>query len=267
MWRFLRASILSISLMVTGRAAALAAPAPEYSYTFEIAAVFDARLERRSAVIDPDVFVADSSAPAGVGPAGIAHADGYRPARPGVDPPGAPLFSAAGRFLALTLGMWTGASGQGTLTCHGGRAQVVNRFRGLIPGGLYQLERLQFTSRGVIRTPLGKPDGSDSTFLASDGETLVSRSLPFCPAPTEAIGVAYHSDAGSHGAVMGQLGVNLHEQLIARLDPHAPLPVTGGPSLPEMAILGGAIFALGLGARRIAGFGRLPPFYSDLVDR
>lgn len=253
---FLRSTALAIGLSFIVGVSLAAAASPSYSYTFESAAIFYAQLNHRPRPIDPEVFVSAPGQPAGTDLEGIVHVEGYRPAMPGPDPAAAPLFSADGRFLGMNLGMWTSASGSGRISCEGGRAIMVNHLRGLIPGGVYQLERLRLTSQGVVRLPLGKPDGSDSTFLAADGETTVSRTLPFCPSPSEVIAVAFHSDAGTHGAAMGQPGVNLHEQLIARLNPNAPLPPTGGPPGILAVGLGAALIVVGLVARLAARRGR-----------
>ncbi|HET8629434.1 MAG TPA: hypothetical protein VFL91_18600 [Thermomicrobiales bacterium] len=252
---------LVIALLLGGGAGATAgAAAPAYAYTFETHAAFFSAETKQPAVVDPQVFVAAAAVPAATGPQNIVHAAGYRPARPGSDPATAPLFSARGRPLNLTLGAWLGAAGRGTTTCAGDTATVRARFTGLIPGGLYQLTRLQFTVRGPQRTPLGQPDGAGSTFTAApDGIGTFTGRLPFCPDATEGVVLAYHSDGTTHGAALGDIGVNLHNQLAARIAATPGLPNTGAggaaggvaprPAIPfGLAVAG--LLLLALVARR-----------------
>lgn|GEM_PF-625042 len=239
------------------------------SYTFQSHGAFVAALRKQTTVLDPQVFVADPSAPAGTGPENIAHLAGFRPAAPGRDPASAPLYSAQGKPLGFTLGTWLGAAGQGTIVCNGNRAQVTNDFRGLIPGGLYQLVWLQITTAGYQRAPLGNPNGSDSIFAAgAAGNAHVVNALGFCPNPSDGIEIAYHSDGQSHGSALGTIGVDLQSQLAARFSTAAPppppmpvpaaaatLPASGGvPIVVVLAVAGLALLAgLGLGALAAGG--------------
>lgn len=244
-------SVLVLALFVLASASAAAAGAT-YSYTFEPHSTFFSAETHQSTLVDPQVFVADSLAAAATGPQGIAHVAGYRPARPGIDASTTPLFNAQGKALGITLGQWLGVTGSGTITCSGNTAVATNTFRGLIPGGLYQVTRLQFTSKGPLRNPLGAANGSDSTFTAAkDGTASFTNTLPFCPSSTEGVVLAYHSDAQAHGAAMGQIGVNLHNQLATRLVAAPTLPHTGG--VPIVALLGLGLALVGLGHRLCGG--------------
>lgn len=162
------------------------------------------------------------------------------------------------RLPCVGLGAWLAATGDGTITCTGNTALATNKFRGLIPGGLYQVVRLQFTPQGPKRTPLGKLDGSNSTFVAGkDGTATFTNTLPFCPAPSEGVVLAWHSEGTNPGASMGEIGVNVHNQLATRIAPSPTLPRTGGTPLAIALVLGGAFAALGL-ILRVVGRRCLP---------
>ncbi len=93
-----------------------------------------------------------------------------------------------------------------------------DQFSGLVPGGVYQLFRNQFTPQGPKRSPFGKPDAADSVFTASkDGTAVVTSVLPFCPDPTDGVLLSYHSDGTVHGPLGGEYGLNLHNQLLIRV--------------------------------------------------
>ncbi|GAC1642105.1 MAG: hypothetical protein NVS4B8_10990 [Herpetosiphon sp.] len=202
--------------------------AGQFAFTFEPHGAFFSQEMKLPGVIDPQVFVADAASPAGIGPQKITHVAGLRPARPGVDAASTPISTAEGHALNLTLGAWLGAHGRGTITCNGNTATANFNFTGLIPGGLYQVTRLQFTPQGAKRTPFGQADGSDSTFtVLKDGSATIAAQAPFCPDPAEGMVIAYHSDATGHGAIMGMLGLNLHNQLAARIESPQRMPQTG----------------------------------------
>ncbi|MGI8916022.1 MAG: hypothetical protein ACR2JY_19995 [Chloroflexota bacterium] len=86
--------------------------------------------------------------------------------------------------------------------------------------------------------------------------------LPFCPAATEGVVVAYVSDGTTHGAALGDIGINLHNQLAGHLvaataTPQA-MPQAGGGGLarlPQEALLAVAAL-LGLGAATVRARGR-----------
>jgi len=200
----------------------LAAPAsaadPSYGYTFGTHAAFFSAETNQPAVIDPQVFVADSAAPAGTGPQNIPHVAGFRPARVASDAPGSALYTAQGRPIGLTLERWLAPTGGGTIVCTGDAAAAIDQFHGLVPNGVYQLFRNRFTPDGPRRSPFGKPDGSDSSFVAgADGAATITSTLPFCPDPTDGVLLSYHSDGVIHGPLGGDSGVNMHNQLLVRV--------------------------------------------------
>lgn len=245
--------LISLTFGLLWPSATTAAAGPTYRYTFETHAAFFSAETRQPNVVDPQVFVADPSAAAATGPQNIPHVAGYRPARPGSDPANTPLFTAQGHALNLTLGDWLGASGTGTITCDGDSATATNQFQQLVPGKLYQLTRLQFTPAGPKRSPLGKPDGSDSTFVAGqDGSATFTNQLPFCPDASEGVVLAYHSDGTAHGAAMGEIGVNLHNQLAGRIV-GAVAPQTGRGATHRLVWVGlasGLLLLVGVYLRR-----------------
>ncbi len=227
-----RAGVLTL-ILLCGLTTTARAADTTYQFNPETHAAFFSAETKQPTVVDPQVFVADTVAPAGTGPQNIVHIAGYRPARPGSDASGAPVFTAQGQPLNLTLGSWLGATASGSISCAGDTAVVNAQLRGLVPGGLYQMTRLQFTPQGPKRSPMGQPDGTGSTFVAgANGSAAFSGQVPFCPAATEGIVVAYHSDNNAHGAAMGDLGINLHNELAGHLRvggeiPRA-MPATGG---------------------------------------
>jgi len=196
----------------------VAAADPSYTYTFATHAAFFSNETNQPAVIDPQVFVADPTVAAATGPQNIMHIGSYRPARAASDAPSVPLFTAQGLPLRFTLGEWLGAGGTGTVVCTNGSAAAIDQFSGLVPGGVYQLFRNQFTPQGPKRSPFGKPDAADSVFTASkDGTAVVTSVLPFCPDPTDGVLLSYHSDGTVHGPLGGEYGLNLHNQLLIRV--------------------------------------------------
>lgn len=185
------------------------------------AAFFSAETNQ-PAQVDPQMFVQDPSAPAGTGPQAIAHVAGVRPARPASDPPASALYSADAVPLGVTLGAWLAASGQVTVSCQDGGGSVDARYQGLIPGGLYQLERVQFLPDGARRSVLAADAGDPaaSAFRAhQDGGGSIDVALDFCPllSGNEIIVLAYHSDAMLHGRDIGSFGHDVHNQLVSDL--------------------------------------------------
>ncbi|MDQ6832634.1 MAG: hypothetical protein M3008_04475 [Chloroflexota bacterium] len=230
MTRWLGYALGTVLLMSMPLAAPVAAADPSYTYTFATHAAFFSNETNQTAVIDPQVFVADPAVAAATGPQNIMHIGGYRPARVASDAPSVPLFTAQGIPLQFTLGEWLGASGTGTVVCTGGATAAINQLSGLAPGGVYQLFRNQFTPQGPKRSPFGKPDASDSVFTASkDGTIVVTSALPFCPDPTDGVLLSYHSDGMVHGPLGGDIGVNIHNQLLIRVAVTLPVGIATPP--------------------------------------
>jgi hypothetical protein len=167
--------------------------------------------------LDPQVFVRDGAAPALVGPQGIGHVAGFRPLLLS-DPADTNLSTAKGNSLGFTSGKWLGATGHVTITPDpNGGAQIVASFKGLKPGGTYSLFENHFDTKPVSFTPLdGK--GTRNSFKAKrDGSASVSVRSPQMPTGVNAVLLVYHSDGKSHGESRGEIGVNAHHQLIAKI--------------------------------------------------
>jgi hypothetical protein len=166
--------------------------------------------------VDPQVFVKDPAAAAGVGPQSIAHADGYRPALVQSDPPASPLFNAHGAPLGLTLGQWLGATGSAdfeTINANAQRATV--RFAGLSPYGAYSVFVHPAGQDDTVFTPLGGA-GSGNAFVADAGGSAVVNVFVSPPlAPGSAVVVVFHSDGLTHAMDFGAPGITSHIQLIA----------------------------------------------------
>ncbi len=233
-----RLIIAPLLLLVGLLASPTAAADTSYGYTFGTHAAFFSAETSQPAVIDPQVFVADPTAAAGTGPQNIPHVAGFRPARVASDAPGSTLYTAQGKPLSLTLERWLAPTGGGTIVCTGESAAALDQFRGLVPNGVYQLFRNRFTPDGPRRSPFGKPDGSDSSFVAgADGTATVTSVLPFCPDPTDGVLLSYHPDGTIHGPLGGDVGVNMHNQLLVRVAA-SPLPRTTPPGASFVRRLG-----------------------------
>jgi hypothetical protein len=167
--------------------------------------------------LDPQVFVADASAPDGVGPQQIAHIAAFRPARLDDDPQ-LPLYTAQGEELGFTLGKWLGAQGTVEITAlPDGRDRIVAHFTKLIAFGVYSLFENHFNADGVTFTPLDG-DATANTFTADqDGNASITITTPEHLTHSNAVLLVYHSDAEAHGAQRGTPGVTAHHQLIARV--------------------------------------------------
>ncbi|CAN5326396.1 hypothetical protein BH09GEM1_BH09GEM1_40960 [soil metagenome] len=166
-----------------------------------------------SPALDPQVFVRDPSAPAGVGPQQIAHEAGLRNARV-TDMPDTPIYTATGaRLDGFSLGSWLGAAGIVYLA----NAQIVVDLTGLRPGGVYSLFENHFDQSPVGFTPLDGT-GATNTFVAdTQGRAHVTVTAPSLPTHDNAVLVVYHSDGIAHGTSRGTIGANAHHQLIARI--------------------------------------------------
>ncbi|MEX3937745.1 hypothetical protein AB4Y32_39590 [Paraburkholderia phymatum] len=184
---------------------------------FETHAAFFSAETQLPAVLDQQVFVADASSPAAVGPQGIAHVAGVRNAHLS-DPPSIPLYDARHHPLHITLGHWLGANGDVSLAEQpDGRERLSIELKGLVPDGLYSLFENHFDQPPVGFTPL---DGSAerNTFRADRlGRALLQLDAPSVLTHDNAVLVVYHADGRSWGMQRGAIGVTAQHQLIARL--------------------------------------------------
>ncbi|GAC1420544.1 MAG: hypothetical protein NVSMB5_13030 [Candidatus Velthaea sp.] len=202
----------AVSAQTTPAAAVLNAK----TYAFVPHAVFFSLESKQANLLDPHVFVAAGEVSAAVGPQGIPHAAGYRPAF-AVDDPSTTLSNARGEGIRITLAQWFGANGKVTLTPGSGTTTAAFKFNGLIPRARYSLFENHFAAEGVTFTPL---DGSAQTnsFTASpDGSASFTITIPGAVTHAEAILLVWHSDGLDHGMQRGAIGVNAHHQLIMRV--------------------------------------------------
>jgi len=195
------------------------APAPPARQTLSFvthAAFFSADAHRLPA-IDPQVFVKDDAAAEGTGPQSIMHVAGLRTARMD-DVPEAALFNAAGDALGFTVEKWFAASGTVDMDAiPGGGVRLTLTFKRLIAFGVYSLFREAFSPDGQTFYPIDG-DGSSNSFTASvDGGAIIVMSSPVRLTHNDAIVLVLHSDSQEHGVSRGLIGINAHEQLIARM--------------------------------------------------
>lgn len=166
--------------------------------------------------LDPQVFVADSAASAGVGPQGISHVAGVQNARI-ADAGDLPIVNALDKPLAMSLADWLGASGEVVLTpAANGHEKVTVILSHLKPGGHYSLFENHFDQKPVGFTPLDG-SGENNNFVAdATGTAVVTTIAPQPLTHDNAVLVVYHSDGKSHGSSRGKIGIDAHHQLIAR---------------------------------------------------
>jgi hypothetical protein len=117
--------------------------------------------------------------------------------------------------LGYSLGKWLGAHGTVHVAADG--QSVTVRMSGLRPKGTYSLFEDHFDEQPIGFTPL---DGSGKTngFTAkSDGKAVVTVKVPQAMSNANAVLLVYHSDQQAHGESRGQIGVDAHHELIARI--------------------------------------------------
>jgi hypothetical protein len=179
-------------------------------------AAFFSEEMRLSEVIDPHVFVQDTTAPEAVGPLGIKHAAGLRPALIERDAKTLPLYAANGKALGMTLETWLGAKLTFAITGAGGNARLDAALSGLRPRGHYSLFERHSDQRPVTFTPMGG-EGNGSSFVAqADGTAKLSISLAQPLPRTSAVVLIYHSDDQAHGMERGRIGFDAHHVVMTR---------------------------------------------------
>lgn len=166
---------------------------------------------------DPQVFVKDAGAQAAVGLQGIEHGAGYRPALLS-DASDAPLFSAEGAPLGITLKQWVSARGSAEIAQTSSTLQTVTvRLEGLSAYGVYSLFETHLDSQLERYAPLDGAGGSNSFIADAGGSATVSVLVSPPLSHTDAIAVFFHSDGQSHGLSPGAPGVTAHQQLVVRI--------------------------------------------------
>lgn len=168
--------------------------------------------------LDPHVFVADSSTPAAIGPQNIQHVAGVRPALIDQDPKTTALANAKGETLGFSLGDWLAADGAVTIApTLGGKVEISVQFKHLRPDGHYSLFENHFDQKPVGFTPLDGAGKMNDFVAGADGSAKLTVFAPQPPTHDNAVLLVYHSDKTAHGEQRGDIGVNAHHQLIARI--------------------------------------------------
>jgi hypothetical protein len=205
---------LSVIAMVASQPVRAASP---LTLKFVTHASFFSEETHQPKALDPHAFVKDPNAPAATGPQNIEHAAGYRPALLN-DAASTPVFTAAGKPLGFTFGRWLGAKGTVTITpLASGGARITAHFTGLRPNGVYSLFENHFDQQPVGFTPLDGTGKKNSFRAKPDGTARIAVAAPQMLTHANAVLLVYHSDRTSHGSSRGEIGINAHHQLIARL--------------------------------------------------
>lgn len=164
--------------------------------------------------LDPQVFVKDANAPAATGPQNIKHAAGLRPALI-ADAPGTNLYNAQSKPLGFDLGTWLAPTGSASIAADG--MTVTVRLANLRPQGSYTLFENHFDQKPVGFTPLDGTGKGNSFVAPASGIATMTVKAPAKLTHDNAVLLVYHSDGATHGMSRGEIGVNAHHQMIARL--------------------------------------------------
>jgi len=178
--------------------------------------VFFSMETKQARQIDPQVFVADAGATAGVGPQGIHHAAGVRPALTKADPPSAPLLNADGMPLGFSLGEWLAAEGEVTVTPAGAGVRLAMTFTGLRPNAQYSLFENHFDQTPIGFTPLDGAGTANGFKTDARGNATASVVAPAPLTHDNAVAVLLDDDGKTYGAQRGPVGVGVQTHLIGR---------------------------------------------------
>jgi hypothetical protein len=215
-------SIARTTRIAAGMIAALAMVGPSFAaepvhLTLETHAAFFSRETKQAKPVDPQVFVADAAVPAGVGPQGIKHVAGFRPALIQADPATSPLFNAEGARLGFTLGEWLRATGTVTMTAAANGAEtVVVDAKGLRPNAVYSLFENHFDQTPVGFTPLDGTGRANSFHTDAAGHGHASLTAPQALTSANAVLLILDDDGQTHGMTRGAIGVSAQHHLIAQ---------------------------------------------------
>ncbi len=162
------------------------------------------------------VYLRDSRAPAD---AGAAHAAGLRAPRADDDPT-APLYDAAGRFLAFTLEKWRAANGSIDITpadAGGAGDRITLTLHRLIAFGHYSVFIRSDSADGPHFAPLDGSGITNNFDAHEDGGATVAISTAQHVASGSWIVTIYHSDAQDHGNSPGDLTRTAQQQLMIKV--------------------------------------------------
>lgn len=208
-----------LAAVVLGAAIVFAAQTTQASpleLAFQTHAAFFSAESRQPKVLDPHVFVADAAAPAAIGPQGIKHVAGIRPAFVDQDGKSASVFTADNKPLGFTLGEWLGATGKVTIDGIN-PVQLSATFNGLKPHGHYSLFENHFDQKPIGFTPMDGTGKTNNFVAKADGTATITMTLPHTPTHDNAVLLVYHSDDKDHSAERGAIGVDAHHQIIVRI--------------------------------------------------
>jgi hypothetical protein len=164
--------------------------------------------------LDPQVFVKDANALAAMGPQNIKHVAGLRPALI-ADAPGTELYNAQSKPLGFDLGMWLAPTGSANIAADGKTVTV--RLANLRPQGTYTLFENHFDQKPVGFSPLDGTGKGNSFVAPASGAVTMTVKAPAKLTHDNAVLLVSHSDGATHGMSRGEIGVNAHHQMIARL--------------------------------------------------
>jgi hypothetical protein len=179
------------------------------------AAFFSAEMNE-SQVIDPHIFVQDPAVPQAVGPLGIKHAAGLRPALIEQDPKTASLYTADGKPMGMTLGEWLRGSFSISITNPGGGTRLNATFSGLKPQGHYSLFERHSDQTPTAFTPVDGMGISNSFIAGADGGAKLSIKLARPLPSTSTVVLIYNSDNQAHGLERGHIGFDAHHLVMTR---------------------------------------------------
>jgi hypothetical protein len=179
-------------------------------------AVFFSTEMNLSQVIDPHIFVQDPLTPQAIGPLGIKHGTGLRPAVIEQDPKTAPLYTADGKPLGMTLGEWLRGTFSFTITGNDGDMRLDATFSGLRPKGHYSLFERHSERAPPTFSPLDGTGNSNSFVAGPDGRAKLSVKLAQPLPPTSAVLLIFHSDDQAHGLERGRIGFDAHHLVMTR---------------------------------------------------
>ncbi|CAB3803551.1 hypothetical protein LMG28614_05847 [Paraburkholderia ultramafica] len=183
---------------------------------FETHAEFFSAQTHQKVPLDPQVFVAEPSAPGAVGPQAIKHVAGLRNALI-ADDASLPISTALNKPLHMTLGEWLGAKGDVIFTPRpDGREKITLAVSNLKPDGHYSLFENHFDQKPVGFTPLDGTGKTNNFVADASGKAAITVVAPAPLTHDNAVLLVYHSDGKTHGQSRGNIGVDAHHQLIAR---------------------------------------------------
>ena len=193
---------------------------PPLRLSFVAHAAFFSVMSRQSTLVDPDIFIADASAPAALGFEQIAHVAGERNASMNDDATARAL-DANARALGFDLQHWYAANGVVELDApdpgRGGAQTIVTRFANLVPRARYSLFVAHLEGKAAAFGALDLSGKTNSFTTDGDGTAGITVVSPQTLPHGSAILLVYHADKKDHGMKAGNLGFDAFHQLVVRV--------------------------------------------------